>query len=119
RPAPWPAWPSWRPCSTTPATSFRNAWPKTDANAFLEAELGGHGGGGGLDGDAQVDGGDGPLRVLQAVAGERADHGLARPHEPGVDGPQQAGHRCRRGRLAEHTLPLGQDPVGVEDLDVG
>src|SRR5579875_748717 len=58
---------------------------------------------------------DGHVGVLQAVAGENADHGGT-----GRDGRLQgAGDRGGRRRLAEHRLPLGQQPVGIEYLGVG
>src|SRR5699024_11255913 len=70
-----------------------------------------HGGGGGT--------GQGPVGVLEAVAGDGAHHTAAAWYLPRLGRLEQARHARRRGQLHEHTLFGGQDLVGSHDLAVG
>ena len=60
-----------------------------------------------------------PLRVLEAVAGDRADDRGALGHLALAVLLQQAGDARGRAGLDEHPLGGRQQPVGVEDLLVG
>ena len=92
--------------------------PRQAPDRLLQAELGGHGGGGGFNGDAQVHRGDGPVGVLQAVAGERADDGLAAAIGDAATLSRPATDAAEAGSQNTDSS-VGQEPVGVEDLVVG
>ena len=64
-------------------------------------------------------GGDRPLRVLEAVAGHRADDRRAGRHQPGRGLLQQPGHAGRAAQLDEDADLAGQQPVRGQDLPVG
>ena len=61
---------------------------------------------------------DGRVRILQAVAGQRADNLAAFRDLAGLDVAQRAAQRSRRGRLAEHALGLRQQALGIENTSL-
>ena len=63
--------------------------------------------------------GEGPVGVLEAVAGDGADHPGAGRDLAGGAGLEQAGHAGGRGELAEDGFLGGPQPVGGQDLPVG
>src|SRR5437763_9949803 len=83
-----------------------------------QAELGRHRVGRGVDRRPHVDLVHGALRVLQAVASERAHDGLVHPDLPRRGRLEQAGYGRRRRRFDEATLRRRQQAVRVEDLAV-
>src|SRR3569833_3649634 len=77
-----------------------------------ELQRGGGGVGVHRDRERRRRAGDRPVRVLQAVAGDRADDELPGPDEILVAGLQQAGDARRRRGLDEDALLPGEKTVG-------
>ena len=108
-----------RPKQSNPGPRFAEV-AGTRAVSFTasEAELRGDGRGVGGDGRGLRRAGDRPLRVLQTVTGQHADHGGAARELPVGVQVEQAGDARRARRLGEQ--PLARDaPVGRQDLAIG